>query len=1048
MHKIIFLFSIFITFYLTAQNNRVTEESPFIKGDVIIQFEKNASPETVLNELSTDYELNLEKELSKPVNIWLAKFNSDYFTHEEVLRSLNNLNGIKYAQNNHKVYMRDEVSPDDPQYTQQWHHKNTGQTNGTTGADTSIENAWEVTTGGLTAFGDEVVVCVIESADLDHPDLTGNKWVNTSESQTPNGIDDDNNGYVDDYEGWNIQQNNDNIGMPPSGHGTSVAGMIGAKGNNNQGVAGANWDVKIMVVAGYSLQEAAVIEAYSYPLTMRQLYNDTNGNNGAFVVATNASWGLDGGNPEDTPIWCDFYNTLGEAGILNCGATSNSDINVDIQGDLPTACESPYMIGVGRSDHNDNFAGGYGLNTVDLVSPGISVRTTASNNGYTTTTGTSFSSPLTAGVIGLMYSVPCPSFMSIVNNNPQLGADLVRAALLNSVDQKPQLQDFFITGGRLNAEAAIDYLLENFCSDEDCLAPTDMQLTNITDTEADLSWIDFGLEDAWEVHYRIEGETDWTIENIDENNFNFENLSACTSYEYFVRAICADMENQDNEIELFTTDGCCVSPEKEEIEALNFGDSSVEIGWSNILAAQAYNLRYRLEGDENWILEENLSELNFSLENLGSCETYEVQVQTICAANELPDFSENFNFTSAGCDVCTSLNYCDTSASNSSEEWIESFSVGDFTNNSGNNNGYGNFTGNPVVYFTKGEEFDFSITPGYSNNEYDEYPRIWIDFNQDGEFTEEELIVDPGNPITSTFDGQIEIPENALNGTTRMRVAMKYFSEGFFPSPPAEACENFTYGEVEDYCVNIGSDCDIDVVGNVNPIACDGTLGSITLDFADQIIADEASILWDDESTETTLNNLEEGNYNVNIIDSNGCVKNMSFEITTEEAPEANFEFTQVDNLVSFENLTDYSEDDIIYTWDFGNESISNEENPDIFYTETGTFEVCLSVTNSCGTTTFCEEVEIITLSLDAFEDNNQMRIFPNPVEKEIQIDFVDLQVKNIQLFDITGKKLKQIEVDSQHLEINVNNLTAGLYFVVAFNENGNLISTKKIVKK
>ena len=1048
MLRLVLLFSIFITFTSNAQTNRTTEGSPFILGDIIIQFEKNASPETVLEQVSQDYNLRLEKELSKPVNIWLAKFDANNFTHQRILKELNGLPGIKYAQNNHKVYMRDGVTPNDPQYGQQWHHKNTGQTGGTTDADISIEKAWEVTTGGLTAFGDEVVVCVIESADLNHPDLVENKWVNTAESSTPNGVDDDNNGYIDDYNGWNIQQDNDNIGMAPSGHGTSVSGMIGAKGNNSLGVAGANWDVKIMVVAGYSLQEAAVIEAYTYPLIMRQLYNDTNGSQGAFVVATNASWGLDGTDPSNAPIWCDFYNTLGEAGILNCGATSNSSINVDEQGDLPTGCTSPYMVGVGRSDHNDDFAGGYGKNTIDLVAPGINVRTTANNNGYTTTTGTSFASPLTAGVIGLMYSVPCPSFMAVVNSNPQLGADLVRDALLNSVDPLPQLQDFFVTGGRLNAEAAIDYLLDNFCEDEDCLPPMNVELNNLTDTEADLTWIDFGLEDAWEVHYRIEGETNWTIENIDENTFSFENLSACTTYEYFIRAICPDVDNQENEIELFTTDGCCVSPDKEEIETLSFGDDDVEIGWSSILAAEGYNLRYRAEGEEDWTLEQNISGLDFLIENLASCETYEVQIQSICAANELPEFSESITFTSAGCDVCTSLNYCDASGNNTSEEWIESFSIKDFTNASGNNDGYGNFTGNPVVYLTKGESVDISITPGFSDQEFEEYPRIWIDFNQDGEFSSDELVLDPGNSITSTFDGQIQIPENVLNGTTRMRVAMKYFSEGFFPSPPPEACENFTFGEVEDYCVNIGPDCQIDVVGEISPVGCDGSLGSISLIFANQVVEQSVSVLWDDESTENELNDLEEGVYNVRIMNDEGCIENLSFEILSEETPEANFEFTQENNVISFVNTTDYNEDDATYSWDFGNGSTSNEENPEYFYTETGTFEACLQITNSCGTTEFCDDIEINTLSLDAFENNRQMQVYPNPVEKEVQFEFVNHQIKELQLFDMTGKKLTQLKVTNPHLKMDMNSFNSGLYFVVAFNTNGKIVSAKKIIKK
>lgn len=1048
MRKLILLLSFFCSICIQSQNTRVTEESPFILGDVIIQFEKNENPQNVINRIDRDYNLQFIKQLSKPVNIWLARFDTNQFTHVEVLKSLNQLRGVKHAQNNHRVYMRDEVVPNDPQYSQQWHHKNTGQTGGTVDADISIENAWDVTTGGLNAFGDEIVVCIIESVDLDHPDLVENKWVNTAESATPNGIDDDNNGYIDDYKGWNIEQNNDNIGMAPSGHGTSVAGMIGARGNNSTGVAGANWDVKIMVVAGYSLQEAAVIEAYSYPLAMRQLYNDTNGNEGAFVVATNASWGLDGGDPADAPIWCDFYDTLGEAGILNCGATSNSNINVDVQGDLPTACASPYMIGVGRSDHNDNFAGGFGATTIDLVAPGIDVRTTAGNNGYTTTTGTSFASPLTAGVIGLMYSVPCPSFMAIVNADPQLGADLVRDALLNSVDVLPQLENFFITGGRLNAEAAIDYLLNNFCESDECLIPMNIQLTDLTDTEADLSWIDFGLEDSWEVHYRVEGETDWTVEAITTNTFEFQNLEVCTSYEYFINAICPEDAEQATEIQTFETDGCCISPDVEEITLINLGDDTASIGWENVLAAQAYNVRYRLEGTSEWELEEDIDDLEILIENLGLCETYEVQVQTICNGGELPEFSETFLFTSAGCDVCSSLTYCASSGENSSDEWIESFSINNFTNTSGNNGGYFDFTGTPITYLTKGEEATISITPGFGGQTYDEYARIWIDFNQDGIFTDEELVLDPGDSFTTTLSAQISIPETALIGTTRMRVSMKYFSEGFFPSPPPEACEVFTFGEVEDYCVTIGNACEIEVTGIVNPVGCNGELGSIELIFEDQLIQDTSTILWDDASTGIEITDLEVGTYSVSITNEEGCIVNLSFELNTAETPQANFEFIQNANLVNFTNLTESISDDANVEWDFGNGSTSTELNPDFMFTETGTYTVCLTLTDDCGTTTFCDDILIETLSIAGFTNANQLQIYPNPVENNFKLEFENIQVNEVQLFDMTGRKLSSFKTQNQQLEVNMSKFETGIYFVVAYDQNAKVIAASKVIKK
>ena len=203
----------------------------------------------------------------------------DRVPQEKVLDFIYSNAGVSIAQFNHEVQNR--ALPNDPSIGSQWHHVD--------GSDNDIDSdlAWDITTGGQTSNGDEIVVCVIEGggANYNHPDLIANHWTNTAEIDN-NGIDDDGNGYIDDFNGWNPVSDNDNVGN--ANHGTAVSGMIGAKGNNNNGGAGVNWDVKIMQVDLGSLTEANVIESYSYPLTMRERYNASNGAEGAFVVATNA----------------------------------------------------------------------------------------------------------------------------------------------------------------------------------------------------------------------------------------------------------------------------------------------------------------------------------------------------------------------------------------------------------------------------------------------------------------------------------------------------------------------------------------------------------------------------------------------------------------------------------------------------------------------------------------------------------------------------------------------------------------------------------------
>lgn len=352
-------------------------------------------------------------------------------TMGQALASYRDDPNVLYAEPNYYVHVA--ATPDDSRFDEMWGLENTGQTGGTQDADIDMSQAWDVTTGSS-----DVVVAVIDTGiDYNHPDLAQNIWVNDNE--IPNdGIDNDNNGYVDDVVGYDFI-NGDPDPMDDQGHGTHVAGTIGAAGNNGVGVSGINWDVQLMGLkflgADGSGTTADAIEAIYYAL-----------DNGADVI--NASWG---GDPYSQALY-DAIAATADADQIFVAAAGNGDIfGLGIDNDAapfyPSGYDVENIIAVAATDHNDVLAtfSNYGATTVDVAAPGVNILSTTMGSGYGTNSGTSMAAPHVAGVAAMVRGL-----------HPSWIATQVIDKILSTAEPLPGLQGVLATGGRLNAAAAVD----------------------------------------------------------------------------------------------------------------------------------------------------------------------------------------------------------------------------------------------------------------------------------------------------------------------------------------------------------------------------------------------------------------------------------------------------------------------------------------------------------------------------------------------------------------------------------------------------------------
>jgi len=576
----------------------------YVPGEIIVKFKPEVTKNAV-SALARSRGASVERKLRlRNRNVHLLKVPS-HINEINFIRQLEKNPNVIYAERNAYVDFMNQLVPDDPNYGQQWALNNIGQfypihggndANGTNGADIDAPEGWSDVNDVFGRIGDlNIVIAIVDSGvDMNHPDLANIIWVNTGEIPD-NGIDDDNNVFVDDVHGWDFDAN-DNNPQDEFGHGTHCAGIAAADTNNNTCVAGVAWGCAIMPVR-VAMTIDSIVEGIEYAA-----------DNGASVISLSL-----GSPPSQT-----LGDAVSSAYDANCVVVAAAGNFGDAMPVYPASF--PEVISVSATDSNDELASfsSFGKN-IDVAAPGVdilSLRATGTDayiefrEDYTPgdafypyddenatmyiASGTSCACPHVAGLVALCRFV-----------DPNLMPDEIKWLICNSSDDLgANGWDKYYGYGRINAYKAVHGAMYDPCQS---INPFPENGANDISVNVDLSWEGSGAL-SYDVYFGADY-NDVNNANTSSNEFagnqpdrifDQNTLDPNTTYYWRIDAI----NNQNNIAGIvwsFTT-GSNLGIYYVDANANPNGDGG---SWAN-----AFNeLRDALEvglwsGDEIWVAEE------------------------------------------------------------------------------------------------------------------------------------------------------------------------------------------------------------------------------------------------------------------------------------------------------------------------------------------------------------------------------------------------------------------------------------------------------------